>query len=106
MPTLPELLLQYGIRPRNYREGDQKLLCPKCSHQRKNRKDPCLSLTIERESAVWKCHNCDWSGAVRERDDNRPGPQQRRRPPPARPTKTPDQAGPTALSWLATRGIS
>src|SRR5437868_14449648 len=50
---LQEQLLQQGIRPKRYTSGDQKTLCPKCSHTRKDRKDPCLSLTIDGESAVW-----------------------------------------------------
>jgi hypothetical protein len=64
-----------------------------------------LSLTIERDSAVWKCHNCEWSGAVSERDESKPG-HHRRRQPPSRPTKVPEQASPAALSWLVKRGIS
>ena len=41
-----------------------------------------------------------------ERDDSKPGRQRRRRQPPARPTKIPEQVSPAALSWLAKRGIS
>jgi twinkle protein len=108
MATLAELLLEHGIRPRSYREGGQKLLCPKCSHQRKHCTDPCLSLTIERDGAVWKCHHCGWSGTVSERDTT-PGDrrsQRCRRPIPARPTKEPGEPTPPVLRWLAERGIS
>ena len=47
MATLAERLLEHGIRPRSYAIGNHKLLCPKCSLSRKNKSDPCLSLTIE-----------------------------------------------------------
>lgn len=41
-----------------------KTLCPKCSHLRKKRNEPCLSVNID--EGVYKCHNpeCSWSGAV------------------------------------------
>jgi twinkle protein len=105
MPTLPELLLEHDIRLRDHLSGDQKLVCPRCSHTRKNRRDPCLSLTIDRGRAVWKCHHCEWSGGVSERNDRRPG-RQLRRPPPVKPIKGPDQANRAVLTWLARRGIS
>src|SRR5215471_2620216 len=100
--ALPEQLLQQGIRPKRYGSGDQKLLCPKCSHTRKDRRDPCLSLTIDGESAVWNCHNCSWSGAVR---DARQQPE-RSRPAAVRPSRAPGDATEVVLKWFAERGIS
>lgn len=41
-----------------------KQTCPQCSSQRKNKSDPCLSVTFTDEAVLYKCHNCDWSGAV------------------------------------------
>ena len=38
----------------------QKTTCPKCSHNRKNKKDPCLSVNLEK--GFFNCHNCGWSG--------------------------------------------
>src|SRR5437764_8963066 len=99
---LAEQLLQQGIRPTRYDSGDQKLLCPKCSHTRKDRKDPCLSLTIDGESAVWNCHNCSWSGAVR--DESRPA--RGARPTSARPSRAPGDATEAVFKWFADRGIS
>ena len=61
---LAEDLLEQGIRPKRWSSGDQKLLCPKCSATRKNRKDLCLSLTIDGDSVLWNCHNCGWAGAI------------------------------------------
>jgi twinkle protein len=106
MALLAELLLEHGIRPKGYRDGDQKLVCPQCSHQREHRRDPCLSLTIDRHGAVWLCHHCGWKGAVSERGDTGMAREQRRRTPPVRPTRTPDPASEDALAWLAERRIS
>jgi twinkle protein len=58
MAALVELLLEQGIRLRSYGEGDRKTLCPKCSHTRKDRRDPCLSVRIDSYSALWNCHHC------------------------------------------------
>ena len=41
----------------------QKTKCPKCSHKRKNKSDPCLSVNIEK--GVYNCHHCNWSGNVK-----------------------------------------
>lgn len=57
-------LSEYGIQVRHGSRGDVKVLCPKCSHTRKHRSDPCLSVNVEK--GVWNCHNCDFKGAVRE----------------------------------------
>ena len=104
MATFAERLLAHGIRPRHYCEGNQKLVCPKCSHTRRKRGDPCLSLTIDGDRAVWLCHHCEWSGAVNEREDHRP---HRRRPAAAvKPTATPGDPTPPLLQWFAMRGIS
>jgi twinkle protein len=105
MATLAERLLEHGIRPSDYRESSQKLVCPKCSHTRRKRGDPCLSLTIESDRALWKCHHCGWSGAVNEREDYR---LQRRRTAttPVKPTATPGDPTPALLQWFAKRGIS
>ena len=42
--------------------GVVKTTCPKCSHTRKKKTDPCLSVDIDK--GVYKCHNCDWKGGV------------------------------------------
>jgi twinkle protein len=101
---LAERLLAHGILPRDYREGNHKIPCPRCSHTRKKRNDPCLSLTIERDRAVWLCHHCQWNGTVNEREDHRP---HRQRPVAAvKPSATPGDPSPALLQWFAKRGIS
>lgn len=106
MSTLAELLLAHGIRPRTHGDGDQKLACPRCSHTRRKRSDPCLSLAIDGDRAVWHCHHCGWSGAVNERERKSTRRQNARPATPIRPTKAPDQATAAVLAWLAKRGVS
>jgi len=45
------------INLRNRSNGNLKTLCPACSHNRKNKKDRCLSVSIGQGLA--KCWNCD-----------------------------------------------
>jgi twinkle protein len=106
MPTLADLLLEHDLRPRHLSDGNQKLVCPRCSHHRTKATDPCLSLTIDGERAVWNCHHCQWSGAVSERDSERlirPRPWQR--PASLQSVRVPDDPSPEALRWLKQRGI-
>lgn len=46
--------------------GQEKVVCPKCSHTRKasNKKDPCLSVNID--EGIFNCHHCSWNGTVSE----------------------------------------
>ncbi len=96
-------LQEHGIRLRNLSAGSHKTQCPECSHQRKNRRDPCLSVTIDGEGVVWNCHHCGFSGGSREsgfrpqfqrREYNKP----KREPNPQRTDKLVD--------WFTGRGIS
>lgn len=102
--NLAEELADHGLHPKDFHEGDQKLLCPKCSHTRKNKTDRCLSLTIGHDGAVWNCHNCEWTGGIRP-NDYRPQFQERRREP-VRITQQPARLPAEAIQWFATRGIS
>ena len=105
MVSLTEKLLEAGIRLPSYAPGTRKVTCPQCSHTRHNKTEPCLSVTVDDdgESAVWKCHNCDWSG--RTRDISESDPRRRRKP-----TVRPNEDGierPTVevMRWFADRGI-
>ena len=44
-------------------KGSNKTTCPKCSHNRKNKKDPCLSVDIK--NGLYHCHHCGWNGNVK-----------------------------------------
>jgi twinkle protein len=106
--NLTERLLAEGIRlpPGKYSPGDHKVLCPKCSHTRKHKSDPCLSVTImpDSESAVWMCHNCDWSGGTKPGGGGRGGgPRPRRARPQGNEIERPSLE---VMRWFADRGIS
>ena len=113
--TLAERLLQFSIRLDRYTPGDRKLTCPRCSHTRRNKADPCLSVTVDddAEHAVWNCHNCGWKGTTHELDaeerkSQREAEERRRRAhtPPKRPARMPGLVSPAVLRWFAERGIS
>ena len=42
---------------------EQKVTCPKCSPERKNKQDKCLSVNLDK--GVYNCHHCGWSGNVK-----------------------------------------
>lgn len=65
---LYEALRDVKISVRHDRAGNQKTICPKCSAQRKNPRDPCLSVLIEDDHAIYNCHNCGWKGVVYAND--------------------------------------
>ena len=104
MATLAERLLEHGIRPPRYADGDQKLVCPKCSHTRQKRNEPCLSVTINGDRALWNCHHCGWKGAVSQHDYW--APPFRRRKPPVKPSAKLGDPTPELLQWFAQRRIS
>ena len=50
------------IELRNITAGDHRTTCPQCSHTRHNKKEPCLSVTIEDDGVpIWNCHHCGWT---------------------------------------------
>jgi len=60
-----ELLQNLNIDLRGKSTGQITTTCPKCSHERKKIKDPCLSVNID--SGVYQCHHCGWHGKVFEK---------------------------------------
>ena len=65
MYNIKQKLIEEGIHI-NMNNPQQKTLCPKCSHKRKNNREPCLSVNIENDKALWHCHHCEWKGSVFE----------------------------------------
>ena len=62
---IDEKLREHGIVLRGYNFGTQKVVCPECSHTRRNKTDLCLSVKIdENGGAVWRCHHCEWKGNI------------------------------------------
>jgi twinkle protein len=61
---MTDKLTALGINLRNRTSGSIKTQCPKCSDQRKNKRDACLSVDIT--EGVYNCHNCGWKGTTKE----------------------------------------
>ena len=59
-------LNKVGIYLRDYNLGNHKTFCPKCKNSRKshNRHDTPLSVSVESDKALFKCHNCEYVGKV------------------------------------------
>ena len=57
---------EYGIIIKR-NSGQVKTKCPKCSHDRKKKTDPCLSVNID--EGVWNCHNCGWTGGLKKENN-------------------------------------
>lgn len=99
-------LLDHHIQLPDRRPGNHKVLCPECSHTRKNRRDPCLSVSIDDDGgAVWNCHNCGWKGGTKNsrHAEYTRRPKRAYRRPPADYEGTKNEA---LYSWFAKRGIS
>jgi len=99
-------LAEHGIHLRNKSVGDHKTICPQCSSNRKNKTDPCLSVTLDSDGgAVWKCHHCDWVGNIPSNNQGRfdPKPVIYRKPnlPPVEQRQVPD----ALVDWFSKRSI-
>ncbi len=65
MPDMIQDLSNQGIKINSYSIGNYKTTCPRCSRQRKNKADRCLSVTItEANVAIYNCHHCFWKGCA------------------------------------------
>lgn len=82
------------------RSGKQK--CPQCSETRKNKSDPCLSVTYGDEAVLYNCHNCGWSGSVYYREKYTWAKKTYKKP---TPPKTTEKLDPL-YNYFKKRGIS
>lgn len=91
------LLEELGIDTRRIKTTG-KTLCPQCSHERRKKNDPCLSIDIP--NGLYKCHNCDWKGAVY----NKPNYMEKlyKRPVLNNRTELPENI----VNWFFKRGIT
>ena len=62
---LRELNIQY-----NRGHGSYRTTCPECSHTRRNKTQPCLSVTIDEAGVVWNCHHCSYNGSYSDGRNN------------------------------------
>lgn len=91
----------YGIRlPGSQRSGNVKIFCPKCQHSRPH---PDKSLSVDVDKGVWKCHYCNWTGALRKHNQLVDYQKKTYRLPSPRPQA---RLSEKALSWFGSRGIS
>lgn len=58
-------IIKLGINLKGKSHGLIKTICPKCSHLRKHKDDPCLSVNID--EGFYRCHNCEYKGTVKEK---------------------------------------
>jgi twinkle protein len=59
MKTFHDLNIDVG----NKSTGKIKTQCPQCSQTRKNKRDKCLSVDIDK--GLFNCHNCGWAGTTK-----------------------------------------
>ena len=105
MTDISAALSDHGISLRRYEAGDSKTLCPQCTHTRRNKKDPCLSVTLDLDGgAVWKCHNCEWTGNVPGRSNGVAFHSQN--PPLVKPNYEATVLPEKVITWFKGRGIS
>lgn len=108
MSSMIDGLVQNDIRLKNYNTGAHKTTCPRCSHTRKDKKDPCLYVNIKESNlALWKCHNCLWTGgagdvANGQRDEPR-APREYKKPEPVKAATT---LPANILAYITGRGIT
>jgi twinkle protein len=83
----------------NKSKGQVKTKCPKCSHDRKKKSDPCLSVNID--EGIWNCHNCGWKGTLKQNNYMQEIKY-------TRPTKQPKYSNYTddVINFFKLRGIS
>ena len=60
MKTATEILTELGITFRGVPRRSFKTVCPQCSHTRKHKDDPCLSVRIDDTGVGTRCFNCGW----------------------------------------------
>lgn len=88
-------LSDFGIDVKGRTSGSFKTQCPKCSDERKNKRDACLSVDIT--EGVWNCHHCSWKGTTKEKFEKKVY---------LVPDFNNTQLSDKALEWFKNRGIS
>lgn len=103
-------LLEQGIRLKHYNIGAHKTTCPRCSHTRKDKKDPCLWVNIkEPDLALWKCHNClrtGHAGNVAKYAGEQNKPREYAKPAEKIISAASNALPPTAMKFFESRGIT
>lgn len=87
--------IDYGIDTKGKTSGQIKIKCPKCSHTRRKKTEPCLSVNID--DGAWTCWNCKWQGGLKEESTSHEYKI---------PTYTKAALSSSALNMIKSRGIS
>lgn len=98
---------ELGVEIPHGKHGNIKTLCPKCSRNRRNSREKCLSVNVEK--GLLKCHHCGWAGSLDGKDWRDPILGRRHTPKPYRkPDPLPAEADltPAALAFFEQRRIS
>lgn len=61
MKSVTQILDELGVNYRGIPQRNFKTTCPHCSHTRKNKKDPCLSVRIDTSGVGVRCFNCNFT---------------------------------------------
>ncbi|GAB4020245.1 bifunctional DNA primase/helicase [Spirosoma migulaei] len=78
----------------------QKVKCPMCAHQRKNKADKSLSVNLDK--GVFNCHYCAWSGHVTDKTDAELRAERKQY---AKPPVIELPLSDNTIKWFAGRGI-
>lgn len=99
--SIKELFVEIGIVSKR-NAGSDKVICPKCSHTRKHKNDPCLSIDLD--EGIYNCHNpgCDFRGKVFELKEFVPKTKEYIKPVYNNNTELSDNL----VKWFFKRGIS
>lgn len=58
MKSASEILRELKIDWKGNPNRNFKTTCPQCSHNRKHKDDPCLSVRVDDSGVGIRCHNC------------------------------------------------
>ena len=95
--------IDYGIKGIDAKfKGQQRTLCPECSHTRQNHpNEKCLSVNVDERT--WLCHHCGWSGGITTKDAK----QTWQAPPPPKAVRFHnDNKSEAMVNYFKSRGIS
>lgn len=92
-----------GIDTRGKGSGQIKTLCPRCSADRTNKRDRCLSVNLT--LGTWNCHHCGWVGGIKTET---PDYMRSIRRDYTRPKYIPKAEDPSekTIKWFESRGIT
>ena len=100
------MTIEHLIRDEAYRvgEGQHKVICPLCSHERKKKRERTLSIKVENQSILYNCWHCQANGVVSL--EERYMPAQRSNKVALAVKHDWDDLSKNVIDWLSKRGIS